>query len=54
MLSHSEGIVDEKYIDRSGDDTYKIGQRIVISIDDVRSLANLIEQLANGIRGIFV
>ena len=50
LLLHSEGIVDQRYLDRSRDESYKIGQRIVVKEDEVRYLSNLIEKLANGIR----
>ena len=50
LLLHTEGIVDQRYLDRSGDESYNIGQRIVVKEDDVQYLSNLIEKLANGIR----
>ena len=31
ILVHNEGIVDDKYIARSGDSTYRTGQRIVVA-----------------------
>tara|TARA_R110002072_G_C7961002_1_gene533897 strand:+ start:2337 stop:2474 length:138 start_codon:yes stop_codon:yes gene_type:complete len=40
-----EGIVDAKYIYKSGDQTYKEGQRIVISGSDVDSLLNCLKKL---------
>ena len=50
LLLHTDGIVDQRYLDRSGDESYNIGQRIVVKEDDVQYLSNLIEKLANGIR----
>jgi len=49
LLAHSEGIVDSKYIDKSGDTTYKEGQRIVISKVDVDFLVTTLETLNRGI-----
>ena len=40
LLSHTDGIVDQKYIDRSFDKTDSVGQRIVVKEKDVLSLVN--------------
>lgn len=50
LLSHTEGIVNQKYIDKSGDTTYKVGQRIVIKEKDVLELLKLIKKLADILR----
>jgi len=52
LLAHREGIVDQKYIDRSGDINYKAGQRIVIKDSDIRRLVDLITKIANEIRSV--
>lgn len=52
LLSHTEGIVDQKYIDRSGDQGYKVGQRLVIKEEDVAELVRLIRQVVDSIRQI--
>jgi len=49
ILSHSEGIVDAKYISKSGDLSYKEGQRIVISTNDIEALLNCLEKLGQGL-----
>ena len=49
LLSHNEGIVDDDYIKRSGDTTYRDGQRIVISIKDIEALLSYLEKLRNGL-----
>lgn len=49
LLAHQEGIVDDRYIRNSGDQTYRPGQRVVISKDDVDDLLKLLEKLAAGI-----
>ena len=30
LLAHNEGMVDESYIKKSGDQFYKVGQKIVV------------------------
>jgi len=50
LLAHNEGIVDSKYIQNSGDCSYKEGQRIVISGKDVNSLVSALEKLSKGIK----
>lgn len=49
ILSHNEGIVDEQYLKNSGDLTYKIGQRIVISLIDINLLIEYLEKLTSSI-----
>ena len=49
LLAHSQGIVDQDYIDRSGDRTYVVGQRLVILDDSVREFADLVERLGRKI-----
>ena len=46
LLAHREGIVDQKYIERSGDNSYGVGQKLVVRKKDVSRLADLVEQLA--------
>lgn len=45
-LVHDDGIVDQMYLDRSGDTTYKLGQRLVAKPAAVMRAAGLIEKLA--------
>ena len=46
-LAHQQGIVDQDYIDRSGDRTYAVGQRLLIQDSGVREFADLIEELSS-------
>lgn len=46
VLAHRDGIVDQQYIDNSGDSTYAIGQRLVIDPRSVLRLAHLMSMLA--------
>jgi hypothetical protein len=50
LLSHSEGLVDEKYLKRADDLTYKLGQRIVVKENDVNELLKLIRKIVVKIR----
>ena len=48
LLAHCEGIVDADYISRSGDPTYREGQRLVIRESVVRTALQLVEKLSVG------
>ena len=50
VLSHRQGIVDETYIDRSGDRSYSIGQRLVVRDADVLELIDLMRRLVDGVK----
>lgn len=50
LLVHRQGIVDQSYLDRSGDSAYQLSQRIVVRPDDVSELAGLLEKLATELR----
>jgi len=53
LLQHTDGSVDERYLERSGDHTYQVGQRIVVRQEDVIRLADLVERLAAELRTRF-
>jgi len=48
-LMHVGGIVDQDYIDRSGDRTYRVGQRLVVRPAAVARLADVLEKLVAAI-----
>lgn len=50
LLAHTEGMVDDKYLARSGDITYKSGQRIVVNEKDARELLGLVKRVVAQIR----
>ncbi len=50
LLSHNEGIVDQMYLDRSGDSSYRVGQRIVIKDSDIESLLSHLEKASEGLK----
>ncbi|MCE2489373.1 MAG: hypothetical protein J4G17_05285 [Anaerolineae bacterium] len=51
-LSHTEGMVDQLYVEKSGDSAYKVGQRLVIRETHVKRLAELVRRLVDGLREI--
>ena len=50
LLSHNEGIVDDKYLEESGDIEYKVGQRIIVSPENISDLLSILERLGEGLR----
>lgn len=50
LLAHTEGFVDERYLQKTEDVSYRAGQRIVVKERDVRRLLILIKMLAAGAR----
>lgn len=50
LLAHTEGIVDQKYIEKSNDQSYKPGQRLVINVKDIKLLMTLIMKIINVLR----
>lgn len=49
LLLHCNAIVDQEYVDKSGDTTYVLGQRLVVQEAAVLRLADLISQLGQGL-----
>jgi rRNA maturation endonuclease Nob1 len=49
LLSHTDGIVDAKYLTKSNDSFYTVGQRIVIKISEVEECLSFIEKISNQI-----
>ena len=50
LIVHRNCIVDQEYIDKSGDKTYTVGQRLVINESMVLRLAEIASKLANKMR----
>lgn len=50
LLEHCNGLVDEEYLKKTKDAGYKVGERIIIRIADVRRLQSLILTLGNGLQ----
>jgi hypothetical protein len=52
VLSHRQGVVDQAYLDRSGDHAYAVGQRLVVHDQDVMELIRLLSKLVIGLRSV--
>lgn len=50
LLAHKEGMVDAEYLRKSGDSTYRIGQKLQVKEAAVLRLADICEQLAGSLR----
>ena len=51
-LSHNEGMIDKRYVEKSGDFSYDVGQRLVIRKAHVKRLAKHVRRLVEGLRVI--
>jgi len=51
LFLHSDGIVDQMYLEKSGDSKYKIGQRIVINDNELIKLVETILKIAEKVKG---
>lgn len=49
LLAHTQGIVDQDYLIKSGDTRYRLGQRIVVREESVRETATLVTKLAGAL-----
>ena len=45
LLEHTDGIVDQKYLDKTNDNSYVIGQRIIIKENDVLIILDIVRKL---------
>ena len=50
LLAHREGLVDEDYLARSGDTTYRAGQRLVIREASARECVTLVRKLGTALQ----
>jgi len=50
LLAHTDGVVDSRYLERSGDQVYRVGQRLVVHARDVRRLVELTSRVGAGLR----
>lgn len=50
LLAHTQGIVDQNYLARSGDRRYALGQRIVVSDGDVCRCVDILDKLTAGMK----
>ncbi len=50
LLEHNNGLVDQKYLDKTNDPGYKIGERIIVHVVEVRKLQAITLALGNGLQ----
>lgn len=48
-IGHAQAIVDQRYVEKSGDRAYEVGQRLVVTRAQVVRLAAAVEKLADGL-----
>lgn len=49
LLEHNNGMVDQRYLDKSDDTSYSLGQRIVVKEADAQSLLAILKKLGSSI-----
>lgn len=49
IIEHNNGLIDERYIQNSGDISYKVGQRLIIKNQDAMRLLRYIRKLSDGL-----
>ena len=52
LIEHNNGMVDQKYIDKSGDNSYVVSQRLVVKESDALTLLAIIKKLSTGLSSI--
>lgn len=52
LLEHNNGMVDQRYIEKSGDCSYSEGQRIVVRKEDAYNLLRIIKKLGMGLKNL--
>lgn len=52
VFEHSGGIVDEDYLKKSGDTSYKLGQRLIVHKAEVLETIEIVKKLATGLKSI--
>jgi hypothetical protein len=52
LVAHREALVDQEYLDKSGDHTYSLGQRLVVTETAVLQLVTLLDKLGVALRAL--
>jgi uncharacterized Zn finger protein (UPF0148 family) len=50
LLAHKDGVVDQVYINKTGDNRYAVGQRLTIRDDGLQYLTTLLSKVARGLQ----
>lgn len=51
LLEHNLGIVDEKYLERTKDTSYHLGERLILNVGEISSFIGIIRKLSHGLKG---
>lgn len=46
LIAHTQGVVDDDYVARSGDTSWRVGQRLVLRVEAVQHYVSIIKKLA--------
>ena len=49
ILEHNNGLVDQRYLDKSGDNNYSVGQRIIVKEQDAYALLDIVQKIGQEI-----
>ena len=49
IIEHNNGLIDERYIQNSGDISYRVGQRVIIKSQDAMRLLKYVRMLSDGL-----
>ena len=52
LIEHNNGMVDQKYIEKSGDNSYVVGQRLIVKESDAMLLLAIVKKLGEGLSSI--
>lgn len=52
IIEHNNGVIDAKYIEKSGDKTYKIGQRMIVHERNAIELLSIIRKLCSDLNSL--
>lgn len=52
LIEHNNGMVDQKYIEKSGDNSYVVGQRLIVKESDAMTLLAIVKKLGEGLSSI--
>ncbi len=50
IIEHNSGLIDERYLEKTKDSSYEIGQRLIVKKSDIKKLIEVIRKLGEGIR----
>lgn len=49
LFEHNNGMIDQKYIDKSNDRSFAVGQRMILRSNEVLQVASLLQKLGTGL-----